>query len=888
MAGTGDDRPVGTGDAGRGAAPGVLATAFEALAGSAPDGIITIDHRSTILSANPAVERIFGWSPAELVGRPLATLMPERFREAHDAGIARFLATGTRHIPWTGVALPGLTKDGREIPLEISFGLYHDEEGQPVFSGFLRDISARERELRALAQARATAERALVELGTLSEITDVALAQHTYEEMVATLLARLRQALRADTATLLLVADEGPELRVFASDGLRSEVQAGVRVPLGRGISGSVAARGQPRVIDDVGAEPEVLSDFLREHIASLVAVPVRVGGTDDAVIGVLHVGSIAPRHFRDGDVRLLEVVADRMAGVFARVRLYEAEQRARAAAEEARRADAERASVWRAIFEQAAVGITRATLDGVWLEVNPALSRMLGRAREELVGRHVDEVTHPDDRAAGALESAQLQRLVAGEIPSYTLEKRYLRPDGEVIWARVSLSVARDAAGVALYRVGIIEDITQQRAAKEELGRVNAELAARADEERALRTLAQSITAAVRLPEVMHQIAEGAIAVSGAAGAYVEQVIAPDGLVEVVAVSGEHTPPVGQRVPFPGSLTEEIVTRPEPVFLMWMHGVGAAMAPYLDAHCHGCSVLVVPLVTGDDRVLGALVLLRNAGEPAFEHGVVTRVRTLGDLASIALQRLTALAESERRRSEAEAAVRSRDEVLSVVSHDLRNPVHTVAMSASLLEDTEMALSDEQRRAQVQIIARSAQRMNRLIQDLLDASRIEGGRFTVKCECQRPAPLATEVCEAFGQIAGERGQRVCCECAPELPLVLVDRDRVVQVLSNYLNNAIKFSPRGAEITVRVEPDPERGGVRFGVRDNGPGIAPEALPDVFDRYWQARATAHMGAGLGLAIAKGIAEAHGGRVWAESTVGAGSTFWLWLPASPHCGG
>ena len=113
---------------------------FEALAESAPDAILTIDAQSTILSANPAVERIFGWDPGELVGRPLTTLIPERMRAAHDAGLARYLNSGRRNIPWTGVALPGLTKDGREIPLEISFGEFLDDEGRRVFSGFVREF----------------------------------------------------------------------------------------------------------------------------------------------------------------------------------------------------------------------------------------------------------------------------------------------------------------------------------------------------------------------------------------------------------------------------------------------------------------------------------------------------------------------------------------------------------------------------------------------------------------------------------------------------------------------------------------------------------------------------------------------------------------------------
>jgi PAS domain S-box-containing protein len=118
---------------------------FEALAESAPDAILTIDTDSTILSANRAVLRIFGFSPEELVGRPLTLLMPDRLREQHRVGLARYLASGAKRIPWSGTRLTGLTRDRREIPIEISFGEFIDPGGRRVFSGFVRDVSDRVR-----------------------------------------------------------------------------------------------------------------------------------------------------------------------------------------------------------------------------------------------------------------------------------------------------------------------------------------------------------------------------------------------------------------------------------------------------------------------------------------------------------------------------------------------------------------------------------------------------------------------------------------------------------------------------------------------------------------------------------------------------------------------
>jgi PAS domain S-box-containing protein len=536
----------------------------------------------------------------------------------------------------------------------------------------------------------------------------------------------------------------------------------------------------------------------------------------------------------------------------------------------------------------------------------NAGAERIKGWRADEIIGRNFRTFYTPEDLAS---DKPGRELEIASRTGAYEEEGWRLRKDGSRFWASVLITALRDRAGKLVGFAKVTRDLTERRAAQErelaavrqlaeqeterraavvreeELRALNQELQERAREEYALRNLAQTITGAVRVPELMRQIAEGAIAVSEAIGAYVEQITIPGKQVEVVAVAGTATPSQGQIVSFPGSLTEEIMTRREPVFLVRMAGFGAAMAPYLSEHCRGCSVLVVPLL-GDAAVLGALVLLRSADESPFQNGVVDRVRTLGDLASIALQRLSALEESERRREEAEAAVRGRDEVLSIVSHDLRNPLGTVTMSASLLRDPEIRLNEAQREEQLDIIARSAQRMNRLIQDLLDVARIEGKRFTLSCRCEDPAALAAEVCESFARIATAKSVSLSTRCAPRLPRIMVDRDRILQVLSNFLNNALKFTPAGGSIALDVSRDEDDHGVRFAVSDTGSGIGPDDLPHVFGRYWQAKRTAHLGSGLGLAIAKGIAEAHHGRVSVRSQLGQGSTFTLHVPGSDDC--
>ena len=169
--------------------------------------------------------------------------------------------------------------------------------------------------------------------------------------------------------------------------------------------------------------------------------------------------------------------------------------------------------------------------------------------------------------------------------------------------------------------------------------------------------------------------------------------------------------------------------------------------------------------------------------------------------------------------------------------------------------------------------------MQRLIRDLLDVSAVEAGRLSVE---RQPATLAPIVATAVGMVSGEVAQQsidLRVDLPAELPVVSMDASRVVQVITNLLGNAIKFTPAGGTITVRATPGPTT--VTVSVQDTGMGIEPEALPRIFDRFWQARPTPRRGSGLGLAIARGIIEAHGGRIWADSELGRGSVFSFTLP-------
>jgi signal transduction histidine kinase len=218
---------------------------------------------------------------------------------------------------------------------------------------------------------------------------------------------------------------------------------------------------------------------------------------------------------------------------------------------------------------------------------------------------------------------------------------------------------------------------------------------------------------------------------------------------------------------------------------------------------------------------------------------------------------------------------------MAVVAHDLRNPLNTMTMAAQFLLDISSSEKTTERR-NLEVIRRAADRMNRLIGDLLDVKRIESGRLSIE---PRPEDVIAVVCDAVEMLrplAKSSSLRLRPVFEDNLPRILVDPSRIQQVLSNLIGNAIKFTPAGGAITVRAEQTAD--GVRIAVTDSGPGIAAEELPHVFGRFWQGRRTDRRGLGLGLAIAKAIVEAHGGRIWVESHLGTGSTFFFTVPAVP----
>ena len=219
------------------------------------------------------------------------------------------------------------------------------------------------------------------------------------------------------------------------------------------------------------------------------------------------------------------------------------------------------------------------------------------------------------------------------------------------------------------------------------------------------------------------------------------------------------------------------------------------------------------------------------------------------------------------------------------MAHDLRNPLSTILMQASALKRHG---PEPERRSQkpAEVIQRAAKRMNRLIQDLLDVALMEAGQLTIERARLSARELIVEAVDMQRPLASSSSLELRVEVDPDVPDVWGDRDRLLQVFENLIGNAIKFTKAGGRITVGAASRDHE--VVFWVADTGSGIAPENLPRVFDRFWQATRAGRHGAGLGLPITKGIVEAHGGRIWVESTPARGTTFSFTIPqATPEQG-
>jgi len=279
---------------------------------------------------------------------------------------------------------------------------------------------------------------------------------------------------------------------------------------------------------------------------------------------------------------------------------------------------------------------------------------------------------------------------------------------------------------------------------------------------------------------------------------------------------------------------------------------------------------IISPLVARG-QLLGVMALYRQQG--SYGNNDLFLAEELARRAALAV-------DNARLYDQVNAGIQARDDMIGIVSHDLRNPVNAVRMLTGVMLDRQ---GDDPLPPQVaeyaSVIRQATEQMDELIRDLLDVTRIEAGRLAVKREKENTEELLSDALRTLAPVAAQKSIALRLKAPDDLPDVMADRERIAQALSNLIGNAVKFSPSHGEIIVRVAVLETE--LVISVSDVGQGMTPEQLAHAFDRFWQSSRTDRQGAGLGLAITKGIVEAHGGRIWAESSPGSGSTFYFTLP-------
>jgi PAS domain S-box-containing protein len=822
----------------------------------APDATVVVDASGRIRLVNRQTEELFGYSADALLGQPVELLVPDRLRALHHQFCAEYAHAPRVRPMGAHLTLSGRKRDGGEFPLEASLGPVTGEDGLLVIVS-IRDVSERQ-------QAHAAVETANQDLRALQLVTDTALSHLTLSDLLTALLERVTSVLQVDNAAVLLLDAAGATLTVRAVRGLQEPVAHQVQVPMGQGFAGRIAATREPLVVDDIATIP-VANPFLRQQLHSVAGVPLLVA---DQLLGVVHIGTVQPRHFTAHDVQHLQQAADRMALAIDRARVYGREQHARELAEAALAQAHVSEHRYQRLVEANIIGIVVSDSEQI-LEANDAFLQVVGYTRADLKAGRLRRVllTTPDSYVL-ARRAVQQARTTGASMP---FECEYVRKDRRQVSTLVGTALLQHDP---VRFVTFVLDLTKRKQLEWALAEQVAQLEA-----------------------IMEAVPEPLCVYDG------------DGRV-VLANSAYHTLIV--RL-FPGA-------SPSETFSQHIQQAGGVYrmdgTPLEIAELAHSRVLRGEVLTGGDAVdimvptaEGGHAYLSTTGAPLRDSaGNIT--------GAVAVSRdVTAYKRLEYERAAAHASELVAQEVaqqldgfFAMAAHDIRTPVTVVSGYVDLaLQRAERLARDLTAGAPTTAVAagtaaiehagskmvdslRNAQtavdQLQRLVNYLFDVARARSGGLQVAlAPCDLAALVRRNV---TAQQAAVPERRIDLDAPEAVVLVTADADRLDQVLSNYLSNALKYSPADQPVTVKLEIVEQQ--AVLSVVDHGPGLAPAEQHHIWELFHRApgievqpgSSKVSDSLGLGLHICKQLVELHpGGSVGVESSVGHGSTFWFTLP-------
>jgi len=694
-------------------------------------------------------------------------------------------------------------------------------------------------------EARAAAEDAVARLRDLEVISEAALTHLDLDLLLENLLDRIRTVMRTDTAVALLLDPSGKELIASWARGLEEEVEAGVRVPVGKGFAGRVAATRAPMYIPDVQTAELVNPLLAQRGLSALLGVPLLVEGR---LLGVLHVGSVAHRVFTTDDERTLQLLADRVALAIQQARLYQAERVA------SRRLE---------FLAEAS------ELLGSTLEYDTALQRLSVLAVPYLGDWCVIDMLRSDDsleRVAVAHVDAELQ--AAG----YAFESRFpldrAAPHGP-------------ALAVATGRSELIGEVTDQHL--RETSRGDSKLL------EALRAI--GMTSLIVTPLIARGRVLGAITLLSTTR---ERLFGPEDLVlaeelarrAAVAVDNALLFDEAERRADAARVLEHIgdgvfMLDREGVVRLWNRAAEAVTnlraqevvgRPATEA-IPGWAAIAgrIPVATTPSAARGAETLPLEV--PGRELWLSIAAVEFAEGTVYAFRDLTAERVLEELRSD----------FVSTVSHELRTPLAAIYGAALTLQRQDLPLDETQRGNLLDVIATESERLARTVNDILWASRLDADRLQLDFGTHDPRDLTRTVVDA-ARVHLPESVVLSFSCESDLPPIVADPDKVRQVLTNLVENAVKYSPDGGPVEVAISRRDHA--VRFSVADRGLGIPESEQRQIFDKFYRVDPNLTRGVGgtgLGLYISRELVRRMNGTIWVESRDGEGSRFSFELPVA-----
>jgi two-component system, sensor histidine kinase and response regulator len=740
---------------------------FRDLLESAPDSMIIVDEKGIISIINAQTEKLFGYHRDELIGKEIEMVIPQRFRVDHPDKRNQFTKQAMSQPIEAKLELQGLRKNGTEFPVEVSLSPLKTDEGL-LISAAVRDITE-----------RVLAEAALKE----SEERNRLVLENVGEGIFGVDLNGKITFINTEGCTLLGY-DKKELFGEKIHDIIHHTRKNGSNYPVEECPMKKAYTEGKTFTIND-----EILwkKDGTAIDVVYTSAPIIKENNIEGAVITFR---DVTEKRIAQGELKATQ----------------------------------ER---FKAYFENSQVGMMITHPDKGLLEINKHLSEMLGYSFDQLKQTDWAKMTHPEDVEE---DIQNFQKVLSGQTNSYTMDKRMLRKDGNIVHVNLSVSCVRNPDGTVDKFLASLLDITEQKMAEEKL-RKNEEVLSRSQ-------------ALAKIGGWEYDIQSKEIFWSN----------------EVYRI---HEMDINENKDW---ITESINCYQEED----RKKIANAFSLAVDKGEPYDLALKFKTVKGRNR------WVRSTGEPVYENGKLVRVA--GNVADITRQKKIE-AQLISSREEAEAATKAKSDFLANMSHEIRTPMNAIMGMTHLALQTELTNKQQDYLTKVHTAATS---LLGLINDILDFSKIEAGKLDMESTDFNLDQVFNNVSTLIALKAQEKGLEFLIQCAPDIPRNLIgDPLRLGQILINLSNNAVKFTETG-EIVIQtkiVSDNPENLCLQFSVQDTGIGLTKEQIGKLFQSFSQADASTTRkfgGTGLGLTISKRLVEMMNGQICVESVPGEGSSF------------